>query len=190
MRHASFKAPFGRSGQRGSALIIVLVVLTALLILSVATSRGNVFLEKASSNSREMDLAFQSAETALRAGEAAAAALAGPSDGDANCSTNGVCYLGNNGYRLGLGAWSGMAMIDAAKAPNSILDAAPAVALPAGTVSGVSRQPSYLIEILPSARAGEDGSTIIYLYRVTAKGWGQGANASVVVQSVFAPPSM
>lgn len=189
MMNARLKAPRAIARQKGSALIIVLVALTALLILTVATSRSNVFLERASSNSREMDLAFQAAETALRAGEAAASALAGPSDGDANCATNGVCYLGNNNYRLTLGAWSGMSVIQAAKAPTSILDAAPAVTLPAGTVAGVSRQPSYLIEILPSSRAGEDGSSIIYLYRVTAKGFGLGPNSSAVVQSVFAPPS-
>lgn len=175
--------------QGGSALIIVLVLMVVLLVLSVSTSRSNVFLERASSNSREMDLAFQAAETALRAGEAAAASLAGPSDGDANCSVNGVCYLGNNNYRLTLGAWNGKSVMEAAKAPNSILDAEPAKTLAANTIDGVSRQPSYLIEILPSARAGEDGSSIIYLYRVTAKGWGKGANSSVVVQSVFAPPS-
>lgn len=195
LKRASLKA------MRGASLIIVLVILAAMLVLTVVVSQSNVFLERASSNSREVDVAFQAAETALRAGELAAAGLAGPSDGDANCA-NGICYLADNGYRLSLGQWAGLSVTQAARetAPPgasasqqaawvSLLDAGgPAVTLPAGTVPSAIRQPSYVIEILPSARAGEDGSSIIYVYRITAKGYGRGANSAVVVQSVYSPP--
>lgn len=197
LRHLSLRR------QEGATLFIVLVILVAMLILTVSTSQSNVFLERSSSNGREIDIAFQAAETGLRAGEAAAAMLSGPADGDANCTNNGVCYLGNNSYQLSLGNWSGYSIIQAARTPapagataavtanwTSILDSGgPAVILPNNTVPGVIRQPSYLIEVLPSARAGEDGSNILYVYRVTAKGFGQGPNSGVVLQSVYSPPS-
>lgn len=191
-----------RASQRGSALVIILVLLVAMLILTVMTSQSNVFLERASSNSREVDVAFQAAETALRAGELAAAGLSGPSDGDADCA-GGVCYLGNDSYQLTLGNWSGLTVLEAVQpsAPSSasaavksswvsMMDAGgPAIPLAAGTVGGVRAQPRYLIEVLPSVKAGDDNSAIRYVFRVTAKGYGQGANSGVVVQSVYSPPS-
>jgi type IV pilus assembly protein PilX len=57
------------SAQRGSALIVSLVFLLLLTILGVTAMRSSVLQERMAGNTRDTNLAFQAAETALRAGE-------------------------------------------------------------------------------------------------------------------------
>jgi type IV pilus assembly protein PilX len=60
--------------QRGIALIIALVLLVAATLIGLAASRGTMLQEKMSGNTFDRSLAFQRAESALRAAEGAISA--------------------------------------------------------------------------------------------------------------------
>lgn len=183
--------------QRGSSLIVIIALVVGLIILAAMNAGSNVASERASANSRDGDLAFQAAEFALRKAESTLSALSGPSDGNASCSANravlGVCYLGGNNYRLSAAGFTGLSLTQATHCPGavgcpagrlSILDATPAVTANTGNPA-LSRQPAYLIEVLPSMVAGEESQNVTWMYRITAKGWGASANTQKVVQSVY-----
>jgi type IV pilus assembly protein PilX len=57
--------------QRGVALIIALVLLVVATLIGLAASRGTLLQERMSGNTFDRSLAFQRAESALRAAEAA-----------------------------------------------------------------------------------------------------------------------
>lgn len=60
--------------QRGVALVVALVLLLLATLIGLAASRGTMLQEKMSGNTFDRSLAFQSAESALRAAEAAISA--------------------------------------------------------------------------------------------------------------------
>ena len=59
----------GLSSNRGSALVVSLILLVVLTMLAVQGMRTNVMQERMAGNLRERNLAFQAAEAALRLGE-------------------------------------------------------------------------------------------------------------------------
>ncbi|AFJ03456.1 Type IV fimbrial biogenesis protein PilX [Methylophaga frappieri] len=59
-----------KQAQSGAALIISLIILVILVIIGLAAMRTSLLEEKMAGNSRDMALAFQAAETALRDAEA------------------------------------------------------------------------------------------------------------------------
>lgn len=62
------RRPPGRS--RGAALMTSLMILVVLTLLVLAATRGSVLMERLVGNSRQLDQALQTAEAALRQGEA------------------------------------------------------------------------------------------------------------------------
>jgi Tfp pilus assembly protein PilX len=78
-----------RRTERGVSLLIVLVLLLVMTLLGLAILRGTMMEERMTANMYERSLAFQSAESALRAGEAIASATpVAPASG---CNAAGVC---------------------------------------------------------------------------------------------------
>jgi type IV pilus assembly protein PilX len=78
-----------RRSERGVSLLIVLVLLLVMTLLGLAILRGTMMEERMTANMYERSLAFQSAESALRAGEAIASATpVAPASG---CNAAGVC---------------------------------------------------------------------------------------------------
>jgi len=59
----------GRWGQQGAILIVSLILLLVLTLMGVFAMRGTTLEERMAGNMRDRDLAFQSAEAALRAAE-------------------------------------------------------------------------------------------------------------------------
>lgn len=195
--------------QKGVSLLFVLVLIAIFMILSTIAVKSNLITERASANFRDADLAFQAAESALRAGEAAAINLVGPSDGNATC-TNGICFLGNNnwltnGFSGGQIALNGLTVqqavfangnsglveavgINAAVLGNAGVGSSGTGILESGVNPALYSNPKYIIEIIPAARAGEDAQKTMYMYRVTAKGWGVNRNSQAVLQSVYFQP--
>jgi type IV pilus assembly protein PilX len=57
--------------QRGVALVVALILLTVALLIGLAASRGTILQEHMSANMYDRSLAFQRAESGLRAAEAA-----------------------------------------------------------------------------------------------------------------------
>ena len=69
-KHSSFKQ------QSGTVLVISLIMLLLLTMIGVTSNQVTGLEEKMAGNMRDRNLAFQAAESALRAGEASAAAAA------------------------------------------------------------------------------------------------------------------
>lgn len=55
--------------QGGAVLIVSLILLLVMTLIGVFAMRGTILEERMAGNTRDRDLAFQSAEAALRAGE-------------------------------------------------------------------------------------------------------------------------
>ena len=64
-------SPQLRSSQRGVALAVALILLVVALMLGLAASRGTLLQERMSANMYDRSLAFQRAESGLRAAEGA-----------------------------------------------------------------------------------------------------------------------
>lgn len=78
----------GPIGQRGISLVIVLVLLLVMTLLGLAVLRSTLLEERMTANLFDRSLSFQSAEAALREGEAIAATE--PTPPAAGCA-GGVC---------------------------------------------------------------------------------------------------
>lgn len=61
--------PVTRTGQRGIALVIALVLLIAVTLVGLAAIRGTTLQEKMSGNTYDREMSFQAAEAALNVGE-------------------------------------------------------------------------------------------------------------------------
>lgn len=82
--------PIVSRAQQGASLIVVLILLLVMTLLGLAVLRSTLMEERMSSNLLDRSIAFQAAESALRQGEAIAAAQ--PVIPAAGC-TAGVCAL-------------------------------------------------------------------------------------------------
>ena len=87
------------ASQRGVTLITALIFLVVLTMLVITAMRTNVIEERLAGNSRDWGLAFQAAETALRAGELdvqSGTRFVGEAGFDSSC-TNGLCSVQTDG---------------------------------------------------------------------------------------------
>ena len=163
--------------QQGVVLVLCLVFLLVMTILGVTSLLVNAREETMTGNLRDRILAFQAAETALRAGESLTQnqtqALV------FNCPTSG----GNH---------PGLYLVNC---PASVLldsfwaTAAYRMTYSGGDLAPVGVNPMYVIEKLPGVSASlEAGVAQNYCcFRVTARGTGGTTNAVVILQSTFKP---
>jgi type IV pilus assembly protein PilX len=172
----TFYKPFMH--QRGAALIVGLMILTIMTIIGITAMGSTTLEERMANNTRQRQVAFQSAEAALR-------------DAEGWIATN-VTNVANlnqfDGTVAGLYTLRSpvVGMSPLAPAPTfSIYDengwlAAGNYMSPTVTLSSVNRQPRYIIEYM--GRVGQpplnytDPDVRQYAFRVTAMGWGEGAN--------------
>lgn len=181
---------------RGATLIVALVLLIVVTLLGVASLRGVILQEKMAANQYDRSLAFQAAEAALRAGEAAALAQAQsappnsafPShkypddDPDPNACNLQPCVAGT-----GL---CGM--------PDPMCEAPwnqqPAAnwATVSGSLGSLAGTPRYLVEYMgigfPCNPGNPYTAMTCKLYRVTAKSAPGADRAEVTLQSMFTAP--
>lgn len=156
--------------QRGAALITGLIFMVVLTLLVVAAVRTTILEEKMAGNTRDVNLAFQAGEAALRAGEQVLNGASLPA------FTTAGPYMAvgsrDDTYWLSTHDWTTKSVAYAS--------------VPDGTAAA----PRYVIEELAavpapgfSKKAGpltEEG-----YYRVIARGVGANANTVVFVQSTY-----
>lgn len=166
--------------QSGAVLVISLVMLLLLTLIGTTSMQTTSLEEKMVGNMREQNIAFQAAESALRAGEAATA-IALPftcagTGGFYDSTTATACPQPPN--------WQTIDWTDA----NSIV-----------TYSGGSIRSFYYIEQLdpvagvsggfeagaPESGGGGGSTTSTSWYRITARGTGNTDNAVVWLQSTY-----
>ncbi|RJG03968.1 pilus assembly PilX family protein [Noviherbaspirillum sedimenti] len=156
--------------QRGAALITGLIIMVILTLLAVASMRTTIMEEKMAGNARDIDIAFQSAEAAIRAGEDVLNGATLPA-----FSTSGAhltAAVRNDEYWLSTHNWG----------TSSIAYS--------GTLEGTSGNPRYVIEEM--AAVPESGGSLKMgaieekgIYRITVRGAGASPNAKVYLQSTY-----
>lgn len=161
--------------ERGAALITGLIFMVVLTLLSMAAMRTTLLEEKMAGNSRDIDLAFQSAEAALRAGEQELNAATLPTFGTtgAYLTSAGNSTRGYDSYWTQTHTWNSS-------------DSAALSTVPVGVYSA----PRFVIEQMPSV-AGGGGSlkagpiTQSGIYRITARGIGGNSNTRIYLQETY-----
>lgn len=170
--------------QSGAVLIVGLVLLLILTIIGLASIRGSDLQERMAGNMRDRNVAFQSAEAALRRGEATLNAALLPS------------FSGGQ-----VGYWPDLNKQPAIRPrPTSWTKQQweqNSVQLPQNSVKGVIEQPRYTIEkVVVTGLAASQGSAVDHesvekmaeaeFFRITARGLGLTADSEVVLQTTFA----
>jgi len=194
----------GCARQAGFSLLTAMIFLVVLSLLAVVAMRGVITGTRMATNTQDQNLAFQSAEAALRDAEADIAA-SGYGDASlfaADCA-NGLCLPSADGVSVWVklasadNAWQGAASASATSKTYGAVTSAAALPDPL-------RQPRYVIEYLGPVGDGGGGGLASggagyevdgsggkrHAYRVTAVGFGRIENASgapaarVVLQSL------
>jgi type IV pilus assembly protein PilX len=163
------------SRQRGISLIVSLILLLLVTLVALASVRTVVLQSRMSATSHDRNLAFQAAESALRAAETAATASDGSAVPAAGCSA-GICALPGNGEaaRWLSGTFDGWlttteAVSDNAATPETIVESMGEGSNWTGCQQRIPREPNCV-----TAR-----------YRVTARS-AAADRAGVIVQSEVA----
>lgn len=159
--------------QRGSVLIVALVMLLLMSMLAIASMRGTVMQDRMTGNMHNHDIAFQAAEAALRAGEA---------------------YVENSQPLPNITNASGLYDINNSNTPNwlgSTLSDGNGAFTYAGSLAKVAQQPEYYIEriatVKPTGSSLEAGTALpeTAYYRITALGYGGTTDSVVVLSSIY-----
>ena len=175
--HQTISATGQPQRQRGATLVVALIILVVLTLLGVTAMQGATMQERMAGNARDVNVAFQAAEAALRDGEGFLAntvvlpAFNGdlglyraPDVGDPRPWEIGGFDWGNDN--------------DARQYEDDDF--------------GGAEAPAYVIEelqVTPQSEGGEIGlglpTPAERLYRVTARGVGGNPNTIVILQTVF-----
>jgi type IV pilus assembly protein PilX len=169
--------------QKGTALIVALIFLLILTILGVTAMGTSTLEEKMAGNAKEQNLAFQSAEAALRAGELwLQTQISKPTFPNV---ANGLYVTTTTAVEVWDSVnWDGANVVVYPGTPG-----APAT----GALGDVSTMPKYIIEDLGEVPE-EGGSKVMptdykgkgaTLMRITARGTGGTDSAVSMVQSAY-----
>jgi type IV pilus assembly protein PilX len=171
----------GGHKQHGWVLVIGLVVLVMLSIIAIALMRTTLLEEKMAGATRDINLSFEAAETALRDAEAF---IESQSDDSLFTTTSAGIYAqgtesDNTEPNAFLARWS--------DTNSRILATAP---------TGVTTAPRYMIKKV--GESGDEGSLNLggygetdlsqksVIYRITARGTGGNNNTQTVLRSHYA----
>lgn len=172
----------GLKQQSGAVLAIGLVMLLLLTLIGLTGTRVTGLEERMAGNNRDRNLAFQAAESALRAGEAY---LGSTTPLPLFDCTNGLYPSG------GTGCASPNVVSATAPLPPvwDNIDWSSNSVVYAGSL-GISVSPRYIIEQMPCLDANSDGDCSDAgvdqnVYRVTARATGATADAVVMLQSIL-----
>lgn len=169
------------SQQSGVVLMVSLVMLLMLSIIGVSGSQVTTLEEKMAGNSRDKNIAFQSAESALKAGEL----VIENQTNKAVFTTNPVNANGLHLTSEGLDYQADATWTDGTDG-NPVESVALATAIPL-----VAAQPRFYIEYIgdqpsdPLYAGAPPGPNPISMFRVTARGTGRQSTTRVFLQSHY-----
>ncbi|MDF1589445.1 MAG: PilX N-terminal domain-containing pilus assembly protein [Gammaproteobacteria bacterium] len=173
--------------QQGAVLIVSLIMLLLLTLLGVSAMKTSLTEEKMAGNSRDRELAFQAAETALRDAELWLAAQ--PTEIEANATGSNRIWTGNAMDPNTANAANWWQERNATWWANNADVYVPADV--SSALSMVNTNPRTIIEykqfvsdtLLIGSGSDETGMTY---YQVTARGTGGSDQARVLLQSTTA----
>lgn len=177
--------------QAGIALITALVLMLAVLMTGIASTRGALQSSRAAAVERDRVLAVHMAQAALSDAERDIEGGAAPGSARANAILGGSADAFTGGC-LGASPYNGLCAHDAD--PDLQLarladDDGPAIALgrftgatlPTGEGGLPLETPRYLIELMPASSEGQ-------LYRIGARGVGSMPGARAALQAYYRKP--
>ncbi|MEQ6341543.1 MAG: PilX N-terminal domain-containing pilus assembly protein [Gammaproteobacteria bacterium] len=164
--------------QRGSVLIVSMLMLLVLTIIGITAMGTSTLEEKMAGNSRDQNLAFQAAEAGLRDAEAYVEGMA------AVAAFNGTGGLYNTSTALAPDIYS-----------NATWTGGASIAYRGSAIPGVNTQPRYIVEFvsttgktnpeLESCYGCATGEGMVTNVRITARGTGGSDNATVILQEYY-----
>ena len=184
--------------QKGAALAVSLLILMVMTVLGISAMSTTTLQERMANNHRQNQLAFQSAEAALRTAEAWLVA-----------NVTGVTALranfNNAAPVAGLYSERSPVIVDPTRPlPAGVnlfddtgwLAAGNAVAVNTVNTATLTQSPRYIIQYVgrvgppPKDYSGKKPDKREYGFRITAIGWGEGANPTsrYLLQSNFRIP--
>ena len=174
----------GIPSQRGVALVMALVFLVILTLLGIGAMNTTALEEKMAFNSKDRNLAFQAAETALKVGENWIGTQLGAPTGFPN---NAIGLYDPSTTATPVWdsvTWSGTSNLTVY--PNTPTQSV------SGSLTHISTQPKYVIEYLGQVQPTGGSLTMtnttssnLYYYRITARGTGGTDSSVAMVQSTF-----
>lgn len=202
----------GRS-QKGSSLIVVLMMLTVILVMGVISARLSLFSERSGRNDRDRQIAFQSAEAALLDAELD---MMGPNV----LAGNRVCVFDSKkpaefiegcgaGTKAGMclntaapgDAWKTVKALYASETGTTATNQTvqygqfTGLSVPSGSSGLPVKPPRYIIEAVRYAGTGgandNVGSSLTpeYAFLVTAMGFGTRVETQVLLQALVYKPA-
>jgi type IV pilus assembly protein PilX len=166
-----------RKAQQGAVLVIALIMLLAMTLIGVTGLSSTTMQERMAGNLREINIAFQAAEAALREGENYLTAATLPDFNGSNglyqpaaAGTAQVWTVANNWTGTASRVYAGDLDTDdvtLAAAPRYIIEELAPVPAPGGTLSS-------------DAPAPETG-----MYRITARAFGRSDTTIVMLQTTY-----
>ena len=171
--------------QRGSALIISLIILMALTMIGVSGMRSTTMEEKMSGVMRDRNIAFQAAEAALKRGEQFFQPLVGTGAFD---GSGGQYALGaEEPDYFDSATWTSSNSISYTTAITN-------VSTP-GAFPDVAEQPRYILAYVSDMDGnntslnmggyGQQKTKNISDFRITARGVGPSGNSVVILQAYY-----
>jgi type IV pilus assembly protein PilX len=159
--------------QKGIVLVVSLIFLLLMTIIGISGMKNTVLEEKMAGNFKDRNMAFQSAESALRAGELY---LFNTTTLPLFDGTTAGLYQPSSS---GLSRWNTVTWTDASQV-RSYVD----------SLTGITDSPDYIIEELPvvSTPGGslEAGTAQEYrFYRITGQAVGGTNSSTVLLQSTY-----
>lgn len=160
--------------QQGAVLIVSLLILLVMTIIGITSVQVTTLQEKMAGNLRDKSVAFQAAESALRAGEN----LLLPTKTPPIFNGGGYYRASETAFKKMMdGTWS---WTDNTKVRTYT------------GLTGLAANPVYIIEeINPSLAGGGSslggggGSSKVSYYRITARAVGANPNTVAMVQSIY-----
>ncbi|WP_223851305.1 MULTISPECIES: pilus assembly PilX family protein [Cupriavidus] len=188
-------------GDSGMALVTTLTMLVVVLLLAITGARVALDGKRNARHMRDMDIAFQAAEAALRDAELDIEASPDARSRSSLFSTRSSegfiegCNTGAAGAQPYLGLclpnaadgdiWN-VVDWDATTTPRTVaFGTFTGRRFQTGTGAMPSRPPRYLIELVVDQSIGAQADGLRYLYRITALGFGPHPDTRAMVQSVY-----
>ena len=186
-----FKLILAPYPQRGSALIVSLVFLLLLTMLGVGAMKSSVLQERMAGNTRDTNLAFQAAESALRAGENVVGQSPLPDFGGTVPGYRAQVEKATGDYWTKKYLWDDVAAANGGSqrfngALGGVVEAPRFVIEKFSLGTGQTQNPLDSVKASVGGGRGAGGATRP-IYRITARGVGQSTDTVVILQSTFRP---
>lgn len=171
------------SCQKGAALIISLLILLVMTLIGITAVSTTSLEEKMAGNTRDLNLAFQAAESGLRDGDGDVLGLLTPPVAVSNCASNcGNTFFDTTAIPDFLTLTEAQWVAWGRQYGTAIID-----------ITGVAEDPLYILEERGFVEDGLKVGTLVSsavtgtnLYRATSRGRGASVNTEVIVQSTYA----